>query len=226
MQSLPLTVPPTHQYPLVLQTAVPHRCLSYTHTPFAPPAPILLRLCLLSATGAPPSHCAAASCAVRRCLDFHNFLLLCLLLCPSCSVGCSAPTHCLGLHHTSRLHLSSCPSSSVDCHVAWCFAPTLLAQLCLVPWPPPLIAPLSFGCLLHWPSPWPIVLMVVMLPLVSGLCLSFMFMTVLGVVRRLSCHCTRPMQHLLPQGVTQRREQVQVDGVQCSRNTADVGPKS
>ena len=174
----------------------------------------------------PPSHCAAASCAVRRCLDFHNFLLLCLLLCPSCSVGCSAPTHRLGLHHTSRLHLSSCPSSSVDCRVAWCFAPTLLAQLCLVPWPPPLIAPLSFGCLLHWPSPWPIVLMVVMLPLVSGLCLSFMFMTVLGVVRRLSCHCTRPMQHLLPQGVTQRREQVQVDGVQCSRNTADVGPKS
>ena len=54
MQSLPLTVPPTHQYPLVLQTAVPHRCLSYTHTPFAPPAPVLLRLCLLSATGAPP----------------------------------------------------------------------------------------------------------------------------------------------------------------------------
>jgi hypothetical protein len=66
--------------------------------------------------------------------------------------------------------------------------------------------------------------MAVMLPLVIDLRLSFM--TALGVVRHRSRRCTRPVRCLFPQGVAQRREQVRVDGVQCSRNTVDVGPKS
>ncbi len=197
-------------------------CPRLTH--FAPPAPVLQSLCLLSATGASHPHCAAASGAVHRCLGFHLFLLLPLLLCPSHSVGCSAPTRCLSLRHSSRLHLSSCPSSSVDCHIAWRFAPpswrgsARCLGLCLSLHPSHLVG------LLHWPSPRPIVLMAVMLPLVSDLHLPFM--TALGIVRHRSRRCTCPVRCLLPQGVAQRREQVRVDGVQCSRNTVDVGPKS
>ena len=187
-------------------------------TPFAPPAPVLQSLCLLSATGASHSHCAAASGAVRRCLGFHLFLLLTLLLCPSHSVGCSAPTCCLGLRHSSRLHLSSssCPSSSssVDCHIAWRFAhPSWRGSarclgLRLSLHPSHLVG------LLHWPSPRPIVLMAVMLPLVSDLRLSFM--TALGVVRHRSRRCTRPVRCLLPQGVPWPRGGSKSEWMVCS----------
>ena len=89
--------------------------------------------------------------------------------------------------------------------------------------PPLLSYPFCLIGLLHHPSPPPILLLVVMLPLVSGLCLSFV--TALGVVRR-SCCRTHHVRRLLPQSVAQRREQVRVDGVQCSGNTVDAGPKS
>ena len=130
-----------------VQLPPPPSCCRLCHsprcqlTPLAPPAPILRRLCFLSAgifllccclllsTGAFTSASCRASTSRHNSATCRAPLVLLVVAFPSASasLSCRASARRLGLRHLLRLNLLPCPSRLVGCRVAQCLNPHLNA---------------------------------------------------------------------------------------------------